>query len=69
MKIHKVLFIAMALLAIQPTICTGNRTEQEQVQEGESLILRMEDPISSQFEYLTSNSGNYNANGIRYEVG
>lgn len=63
MKIYKVLFIAMALLAFNLQFAQ----EQEQVQEEESLSLDG-GPISSQFEYLTSNSGNYNANGIRYEV-
>ncbi len=63
MKIYKVLFIAMALLAFNLQFAQ----EQEQVQEEESLSLDG-GPISSQFEYITSNSGNYNANGIRYEV-
>lgn len=63
MKIYKVLFIAMALLAFNLQFAQ----EQEEVQEEESLSLDG-GPISSQFEYLTSKSGNYNANGIRYEV-
>ncbi len=63
MKIHKVLFIAMALLAFNLQFA------QEQVQEEEEESLSLDGgPISSQFEYLTSKSGNYNANGIRYEV-
>ncbi|MEB8329377.1 tRNA (guanine-N1)-methyltransferase [Flavobacteriaceae bacterium KMM 6897] len=61
MKIYKVLFIVIALLAFNLQFA------QEQVQEEESLSLDG-GPIISQFEYLTSNSGNYNANGIRYEV-
>ncbi|MFT6837302.1 MAG: hypothetical protein ACJAZR_000827, partial [Sediminicola sp.] len=61
MKIYKVIFIVIALLAFNLQFA------QEQVQEEESLSLDG-GPISSQFEYLTSNSGNYNANGIRYEV-
>ena len=67
MKIHKVLFIVFALLAINLQFAQETETEQEQIQEGESLSLDG-GPISSQFEYITSNSGNYNANGIRYEV-
>lgn len=63
MKIYKVLFIATALLAFNLQFAQ----EQEQVQEEESLSLDG-GPISSQFEYLISKSGNYNANGIRYEV-
>tara|TARA_R110002051_G_scaffold324107_1_gene420068 strand:- start:766 stop:1407 length:642 start_codon:yes stop_codon:yes gene_type:complete len=67
MKIHKVLFIVFALLAINLQFAQETETEQEQIQEEESLSLDG-GPISSQFEYITSNSGNYNANGIRYEV-
>ncbi|MEJ1222182.1 tRNA (guanine-N1)-methyltransferase [Sediminicola sp. 1XM1-17] len=63
MKIHKVLFIAFALLAFNLQFAQ----EQEQVEEEQSLSLDG-GPISSQFEYITSNSGNYNANGISYEV-
>ncbi|ALM07316.1 tRNA (guanine-N1)-methyltransferase [Sediminicola sp. YIK13] len=64
MKIYKVLFIAMALLAFNLQFAQ----EQEQVQEEEESLSLDGGPISSQFEYLTSKSGNYNANGIRYEV-
>lgn len=65
MKIHKVLFIAFALLAFN--LQFAQEQQQEEVQEEESLSLDG-GPISSQFEYITSNSGNYNANGISYEV-
>ncbi|MET6990327.1 tRNA (guanine-N1)-methyltransferase [Sediminicola arcticus] len=65
MKIHKVLFIAFALLSFN--LQFAQETQEEQVQEEESQSLDS-GPISSQFEYLTSKSGNYNANGIRYEV-
>ena len=64
MKIYKVLFIAMALLAFNLQFAQ----EQEPVQEEEESLSLDGGPISSQFEYLTSKSGNYNANGIRYEV-
>ena len=65
MKIYKVLFIAFALLSFN--LQFAQETQEEQVQEEESQSLDS-GPISSQFEYLTSKSGNYNANGIRYEV-
>lgn len=59
MKIYKVLFIAIALLTFN--------LQFAQEQEEDNLSLD-NGPISSQFEFLTSKSGNYNANGIRYEV-
>lgn len=61
MKVFRVLFIVMSLLAFNLQFA------QEQEQEADKGSLDG-GTIESQFDYLKSESGNYNANGIRYEV-
>lgn len=60
MKISKLLFIVMALLSF-------NLHFAQETEEDDKLSLD-QGPISSQFEYISKKSGNYRADGIRYEV-
>ncbi|MCM4169780.1 Cell division coordinator CpoB [Arenibacter antarcticus] len=60
MKFFKILFIVMALLSFNFTIA-------QEIEEEEPLSLD-NGPISDQFEYVSVKSGNYRAEGIRYEV-
>lgn len=59
MKGSRILFIVIALLTFN--------LQFAQDAAGENLSLD-DGPISSQFEYLTKKSGNYRAEGKRYEV-
>ena len=59
MKVLNILFIVMALLSF------NLHHAQE---EGEEELSLDSGPISSQFEYIFAKSGNYRAEGIRYEV-
>ncbi|SHJ54478.1 hypothetical protein SAMN04487911_12461 [Arenibacter nanhaiticus] len=61
MKFSKILFIVMALLSFNIHF---SQTAEE---ETDKLSLD-EGPVSSQFEYISVKSGNYRADGIRYEV-
>lgn len=61
MKGNSLLFIVIALLTYN--------LQFAQDQEGEDDKLSLDDgPISSQFEYVSKKSGNYQADGVRYEV-
>ncbi|MCM4152094.1 tRNA (guanine-N1)-methyltransferase [Arenibacter sp. N53] len=60
MKISRILFIVMALLSF-------NLHFAQDSQEEDKLSLD-EGPISSQFEFISKKSGNYRADGVRYEV-
>jgi len=60
MKISKLLFIVMALLSF-------NLHFAQETEEDDNLSLD-QGPISSQFEYVSKKSGNYRADGVRYEV-
>ncbi len=60
MKISRILF----LLAILLTASLGHSQESE---EEETLSLES-GPISGQFDYVAKKSGNYRADGVRYEV-
>jgi hypothetical protein len=61
MKATNLLFIAMAMLTFN--------LQYAQDQDSEEDKLSLDDgPISSQFDYVAKKSGNYHAQGIRYEV-
>lgn len=61
MKILKMLFIVMALLSFNLQYAQENEQEEEELSLDKG-------PISSQFEYIFVKSGNYRADGVRYEV-
>lgn len=61
MKIFKILFLLAFLLA------SNAQFGQEVEEENEKLSLD-DGPISNQFDYISNRSGNYRAEGIRYEV-
>lgn len=60
MKIYRILFGLMFLLTV-------NLHYGQESEDSESLSLD-EGPISSQFDYISKKSGNYRADGVRYEV-
>lgn len=60
MKISRILFLSAVLL----TTSFGFAQDSE---EDEALSLD-NGPISSQFDYISNKSGNYRADGVRYEV-
>lgn len=60
MKISRILFIVMALLSFNLHHAQESATENK--------LSLDEGPISSQFEYISKKSGNYRADGVRYEV-
>ncbi len=60
MKISRILFIVMALLSFN--------LHHAQESDSENKLSLDEGPISSQFEYISKKSGNYRADGVRYEV-
>ncbi len=60
MKISRILFIVMALLSFNLHHAQESATE--------NTLSLDEGPISSQFEYISKKSGNYRADGVRYEV-
>ncbi len=60
MKISRILFGLMLLLAV-------NVQYGQESDDSESLSLD-NGPISSQFDYVSKRSGNYRADGVRYEV-
>lgn len=59
MKVLKILFIVMGLLSFNLQSAQENEEEELSLDRG---------PISSQFEYIFVKSGNYRADGVRYEV-
>lgn len=54
------LLVLMVLLTI-PTICAQETETQDKLSLDEG-------PISNQFDYISKRSGNYRADGVRYEV-
>jgi len=60
MKISQILFIVMALLSFNLNFAQESGEEDK--------ISLDEGPISSQFEFISKKSGNYRADGVRYEV-
>jgi len=58
MKGFKILIISITLFAFN----------LQYGQQEEKVLSLDEGPLVDQFEFLTKKSGNYNANGIRYEV-
>lgn len=61
MKTIKIVTVLLALLAFQ------NQFAQETVVEEGKLSLE-DGPISNQFEFIMTKSGNYRADGVKYEV-
>ncbi len=62
MKVSRLLFLLMFLLAINIHYSQETETETDDA-------LSLDDgPISNQFDYISKRSGNYRADGIRYEV-
>ncbi len=61
MKVFRTLFIVMALLT-----CNLQFAQEEEGEDGNLSLDK--GPIKSQFEYLFTKSGNYRADGIKYEV-
>ncbi|UWX53645.1 tRNA (guanine-N1)-methyltransferase [Maribacter litopenaei] len=60
MKISRLLFLLAILL-------TASSSFAQESDDDESLSLDS-GPISSQFDYISKKSGNYRADGVRYEV-
>lgn len=60
MKIPKLLCLLMVLLTV-----TSHYSQETETEEKLSLD---QGPISSQFDYISKRSGNYRAEGVRYEV-
>ena len=60
MKVYKILFLLAFLLA-------ANLQFAQEADDDDKLSLD-EGPISNQFDYVAKRSGNYRADGIRYEV-
>ncbi|NJB70552.1 molybdopterin converting factor small subunit [Saonia flava] len=61
MKAHKTLFIILTLLAF-------NLQFAQNTQETQDKLSLDEGSIDSQFDFITTKSGNYRADGKRYEV-
>jgi septal ring factor EnvC (AmiA/AmiB activator) len=59
MKISKIVFFLAALVAFNLGLAQEDDAENLSLEEG---------PISSQFDYIAKRSGNYRADGVRYEV-
>lgn len=63
MKVLRLLFIVISLLTYNLQFA------QEEGNEGDDDKLSLDEgPISSQFDYIAKKSGNYRADGVRYEV-
>jgi septal ring factor EnvC (AmiA/AmiB activator) len=60
MKVYRILFLLAFLLA-------ANLQFAQEADDDDKLSLD-EGPISNQFDYVAKRSGNYRADGIRYEV-
>ncbi len=60
MKISRLIYLLIALLTI-------NLNYGQETEEKDKLSLN-EGPISTQFDYISKKSGNYRADGVRYEV-
>ncbi|MDF4202741.1 tRNA (guanine-N1)-methyltransferase [Maribacter sp. SA7] len=61
MKFYRILLLLAFLLASNVNFA------QDTEEEGDKLSLD-EGPISNQFDYIAKRSGNYRADGVRYEV-
>ena len=62
MKVPRLILIVLTLL-------TCNLQFAQEGEQGENDKLSLDEgPISSQFDYISVKSGNYRADGIRYEV-
>ncbi len=63
MKVLRLLFIVISLLTYNLQFA------QEEGNEGDDDKLSLDEgPISSQFDFIAKKSGNYRADGVRYEV-
>lgn len=62
MKSFRILLITLSILAVNLHVANA---QEDETQEGPSLD---NGSIESQFEYLTTKSGNYRADGKKYEV-
>ncbi|MFX0556802.1 tRNA (guanine-N1)-methyltransferase [Maribacter sp. CXY002] len=60
MKILKIVCLLMVLLTVN--------IHYGQESEGEDKLSLDEGPISNQFDFISKRSGNYRADGVRYEV-
>ncbi|WP_419211773.1 tRNA (guanine-N1)-methyltransferase [Maribacter sp. X9] len=63
MKVYRILFLLAFLLVTNLQFAQ----ETEETEEDDKLSLD-EGPISNQFDYVAKRSGNYRADGVRYEV-
>lgn len=59
MKFSRLIYLLIALLAAQLNYGQDEETDKLSLDEG---------PISHQFDYISRKSGNYRADGVRYEV-
>lgn len=59
MKFSRLIYLLIALLAAQLNYGQDEETDKLSLDEG---------PISNQFDYISRKSGNYRADGVRYEV-
>lgn len=59
MKFFRLIYLLIALLAAQLNYGQDEETDKLSLDEG---------PISDQFDYISRKSGNYRADGVRYEV-
>lgn len=59
MKFSRLIYLLIALLAAQLNYGQDEETDKLSLDEG---------PISDQFDYISRKSGNYRADGVRYEV-
>lgn len=63
MKVYRILFLLAFLLA------ANLQYAQEAEESGDDDKLSLDEgPISNQFDYIAKRSGNYRADGVRYEV-
>lgn len=63
MKVYRILFLLAFLLA------ANLQFAQEAEESGDDDKLSLDEgPISNQFDYVAKRSGNYRADGVRYEV-
>lgn len=63
MKVYRILFLLAFLLA------ANLQYAQEAEESGDDDKLSLDEgPISNQFDYVAKRSGNYRADGVRYEV-
>ncbi len=63
MKVLRLLLIVTSLLTYNMQFA-----QEEGEEEGNDQLSLDEGPISSQFDFISTKSGNYRADGVRYEV-